>query len=168
MNLSTAAAIRTALACGNPRCACVRGRNTHCPAHRDRHPSLAVDERDGRVLVRCRVACSQAEVLAALRARGLWSTASTRRPPPERSIHGIALDRARAQPWTRPGVLEGYRAADAFRLAMRNVHGARAAATKAGDTPAAWALLAAAARVEVNAHAIEAECDATLRLAALP
>ena len=43
-----------------------------CPAHEDRSPSLSVRERDGVVLVHCHAGCSQAEVIAALRARGLW------------------------------------------------------------------------------------------------
>ncbi len=42
-----------------------------CPAHEDRSPSLSVRER-GKVLVRCHAGCSQTEVIAALRARGLW------------------------------------------------------------------------------------------------
>ena len=44
-----------------------------CPAHDDRTPSLSVTEtRDGRPLVHCHAGCSQAQVIDALRARGLW------------------------------------------------------------------------------------------------
>src|SRR6266699_1920689 len=43
-----------------------------CPAHDDRHPSFSIDERNGHLLVRCGAGCSQAEVIAALRRRGLW------------------------------------------------------------------------------------------------
>ncbi len=43
-----------------------------CPAHDDRHPSFSIDERNGHLLVRCRAGCPQAEVIAALRRRGLW------------------------------------------------------------------------------------------------
>jgi hypothetical protein len=43
-----------------------------CPAHDDRSPSLSISERDGRVLVHCFAGCSQADVIAALRSRGLW------------------------------------------------------------------------------------------------
>ena len=43
-----------------------------CPAHDDRSPSLSVSEHDGRVLVHCFAGCSQADVIGALRARGLW------------------------------------------------------------------------------------------------
>ena len=44
----------------------------HCPAHDDRHPSFSIDERNGHLLFRCRAGCPQAEVIAALRRRGLW------------------------------------------------------------------------------------------------
>jgi hypothetical protein len=44
----------------------------HCPAHRDRHPSLDITDADGQVLLVDRAGCSQREVIAALRARGLW------------------------------------------------------------------------------------------------
>jgi hypothetical protein len=43
-----------------------------CPAHHDRRPSLSICERDGRVLVHCHAGCSQTDVIAALRDRGLW------------------------------------------------------------------------------------------------
>jgi hypothetical protein len=45
---------------------------THCPAHHDEHPSLSIDERLAKVLFKCWAGCSQAEVIDALRARGLW------------------------------------------------------------------------------------------------
>jgi|APTNR8051073442_1049403.scaffolds.fasta_scaffold03053_7 hypothetical protein len=50
------------------------GRNgmARCPAHRDRTPSLAVREVDGRTLVHCHAGCDQGDVIAALRAMGLW------------------------------------------------------------------------------------------------
>jgi putative DNA primase/helicase len=45
-----------------------------CPAHDDRTPSLSICDADnGKVLVRCHAGCEQAQVIAALRARGLWS-----------------------------------------------------------------------------------------------
>lgn len=44
-----------------------------CPAHADRSPSLDVAERGGRVLVVCRAHCAQADVIEALRRRGLWT-----------------------------------------------------------------------------------------------
>jgi putative DNA primase/helicase len=50
------------------------GYRCFCPAHDDRHhPNLDVDPGDGgKVLVHCTAGCSQAEVIEALRARGLW------------------------------------------------------------------------------------------------
>ncbi|MBX3497729.1 MAG: toprim domain-containing protein [Parvibaculum sp.] len=53
-----------------------------CPAHDDRAPSLSIaDARDGKVLVRCHAGCDQRDVIAALRARGVWD-ADERRPIP--------------------------------------------------------------------------------------
>jgi putative DNA primase/helicase len=44
-----------------------------CPAHDDRSPSLSIrDGNDGKVLVRCHAGCTQPEVIAVLRSRGLW------------------------------------------------------------------------------------------------
>jgi hypothetical protein len=51
-----------------------------CPAHDDRAPSLSIaDARDGKVLVRCHAGCDQRDVIAALRARGIWD--ANERPP---------------------------------------------------------------------------------------
>jgi DNA primase len=51
-----------------------------CPAHDDRAPSLSIaDAIDGKVLVRCHAGCDQQDVIAALRARGVWD-ADERRP----------------------------------------------------------------------------------------
>jgi putative DNA primase/helicase len=44
-----------------------------CPAHDDRNPSLSLSTgTDGKVLLRCHAGCDQAQVIDALRARGLW------------------------------------------------------------------------------------------------
>ena len=44
-----------------------------CPSHNDRHPSLAIrDGHDGKVLVHCHAGCGQAQIIEALRVRGLW------------------------------------------------------------------------------------------------
>jgi len=64
--------IRRALACGQPQCKCARGM-VHCPAHNDEKPSLAVSDKDGKVLIRCWAKCSQDAVIAALQERGLWN-----------------------------------------------------------------------------------------------
>jgi putative DNA primase/helicase len=46
-----------------------------CPAHNDREPSLSIKDADnGKVLVRCHAGCDQQQVIAALKARGIWSS----------------------------------------------------------------------------------------------
>lgn len=68
--MSTAAAIATALAARRSGAAWM----ARCPAHEDREPSLAIAEAaDGRALLCCHAGCPQSTVIAALRARGLWS-----------------------------------------------------------------------------------------------
>jgi hypothetical protein len=67
--------IRTALRCGRAGCLCSKPGPrgvSHCPSHDDARPSLSVDVRDGRVLVRCHAGCPQDRVLEELRRRGLW------------------------------------------------------------------------------------------------
>ncbi len=50
----------------------------HCPAHEDQAPSLSISSSPtGKVLVHCHAGCDQRDVIAALRARGLWDTAGT-------------------------------------------------------------------------------------------
>jgi hypothetical protein len=51
-----------------------------CPAHDDREPSLSIRQREnGQVLIRCHAGCEQAQVIAALRSRGLWLSCHPRR-----------------------------------------------------------------------------------------
>ncbi len=53
-----------------------RGWMARCPAHDDREPSLYISiSGEGTVLVRCHAGCDQRQVIAALRARGLWDDA---------------------------------------------------------------------------------------------
>jgi len=47
-----------------------------CPAHDDRSPSLAIKLDGGKLLVHCHAGCSQSDVIAALKARGLWTAES--------------------------------------------------------------------------------------------
>lgn len=93
-----------------------RGWIARCPSHNDHNPSLSIAERDGKLLLKCRAGCSQDDVVAALRARGLWEArgggsgadggatlpdpASTPQKDPMQSwrnasplIHGTAVDR---------------------------------------------------------------------------
>lgn len=43
-----------------------------CPAHKDHSPSLSISESAGKPLVHCFGDCTQAAVIEALRANGLW------------------------------------------------------------------------------------------------
>ena len=45
---------------------------THCPAHKDRNPSLSITAQADKLLVKCFAGCDQASVIAALKTRGLW------------------------------------------------------------------------------------------------
>lgn len=50
-----------------------------CPVHDDRIPSLSLcDTKDGRVLVHCHAGCDQVEVIAHLKASGLWTQSGPR------------------------------------------------------------------------------------------
>jgi putative DNA primase/helicase len=53
-----------------------------CPAHDDRSPSLAIRESKGKALVHCHAGCKQCDVIAALKALGLWE--SEKRDPGRR------------------------------------------------------------------------------------
>jgi putative DNA primase/helicase len=54
-----------------------------CPAHEDNNPSLAICEKDGKVLLHCHAGCSQQDVVDALKARGIWNSEHNQ---PERRI----------------------------------------------------------------------------------
>jgi putative DNA primase/helicase len=44
-----------------------------CPSHDDQNPSLSINSgSNGRVLVHCHAGCTQSDVIAALRDRGVW------------------------------------------------------------------------------------------------
>jgi hypothetical protein len=84
-----------------------------CPAHDDRAPSLSIaDTCDGKVLVRCHAGCEQRDVIAALRARGVWDERLPIRflrkldrvPPPEteRTEAGLAIWRGSQSPEGTP------------------------------------------------------------------
>ena len=87
------------------------GWSARCPCHCDRSPSLSIGlSREGAVLVHCFSGCSQARVIDALRARGLWpqrrETQSGPGPKPVTAPHKVVDDtvarRDRALPlWQR-------------------------------------------------------------------
>ena len=53
-----------------------------CPAHEDRNPSLSITESETKLLVHCFAGCTQAEVIEALSALGLWHKPSQKSPTP--------------------------------------------------------------------------------------
>ena len=84
-------AIVEALRCGKAGCSCNRsfGNNLvgHCPCHQDAKPSLSIKEEGGKILLHCHGGCAQADVIAALQARNLWT-------PPKSSISSASPQRA--------------------------------------------------------------------------
>jgi putative DNA primase/helicase len=48
-----------------------------CPAHKDRNPSLAIREVDGKVLLHCHAGCNQLDIIAALKQRGIWESGTS-------------------------------------------------------------------------------------------
>jgi putative DNA primase/helicase len=56
-----------------------------CPAHNDRSPSLAIQDGNGKVLVKCHGGCEQDVVIEALKALGLW-------PEAEEPVQRIVVD----------------------------------------------------------------------------
>jgi hypothetical protein len=68
---------------------CGRGYRARCvgPGHDDRHPSLDIEDRDGKVLLIDRSGrCTQDEIIDALRARGLWESTRGERSHPVPAI----------------------------------------------------------------------------------
>src|SRR5829696_108316 len=89
-----------------------------CPAHDDRAPSLSIaDARDGKVLVRCHAGCDQQDVIAALRARGVWGAGEQRplrfwrkpdrKPPPEPDSDAMRRTEAALAIWSASEPAEG-------------------------------------------------------------
>ena len=72
--------------------------SARCPAHNDRHPSLSITERGGKLLVYCHSGCDQAAVWEKLKSRGHvggHGRASRRRevsPPARHAARGSATD----------------------------------------------------------------------------
>jgi hypothetical protein len=57
-----------------------------CPAHDDRHASLSITEKNGKVLVHCHAGCSQDAVVNIFKRRGLWPTAKSKSGPKPHEI----------------------------------------------------------------------------------
>jgi hypothetical protein len=67
------------------------GYQAKCPAHADGHPSLSIhDSSGGSILVRCHAGCSQYDVIAALKARGLLGRGGSRSYYPDIAFVGTA------------------------------------------------------------------------------
>jgi 5S rRNA maturation endonuclease (ribonuclease M5) len=63
------------------------GWTARCPAHDDRHASLSINESDdGRILVHCHAGCSQDDLIASLKALGLWPARVERQPEDRRVV----------------------------------------------------------------------------------
>jgi hypothetical protein len=89
-----------------------------CPAHDDRAPSLSIAKaRGGKVLVHCHAGCDQRDVIAALRARGVWDSDARRPirfsrkpdrvPPPETDGDAIRRTEAALAIWRGSQSAEG-------------------------------------------------------------
>jgi hypothetical protein len=156
----SAGAIKAALRCGAPRCVCARPRGPlHCPAHVDKHPSFDVTERAARLLFVCRSGCSQADVIEALRARGLWADGQRSIPVRTRSPREKTLAEAQRRLDRLVPHLAVYEQADEIRHDHRLVAAVRQVATQLGDTELSWDLLEAAADLERAAWLTEARLD---------
>lgn len=76
-----------------------QGWTARCPAHDDREPSLSIRDAEGKVLVRCHAGCDQRDVIAALKARGLWDgkERSILRKPSRRKLSSPRPDPSQAE-----------------------------------------------------------------------
>lgn len=78
-----------------------------CPAHRDRTPSLSVDDGDdGRLLVHCFAGCLSLDVLAALRRAGVQDNRQVSYERPPDRDESVRRDAARAL-WNRAIAAQG-------------------------------------------------------------
>jgi hypothetical protein len=71
-----------------------------CPAHDDKSPSLSLTDVGGKVLFYCFAGCSQAEVIDALRARGLWHKPASAWFGTDRSDAGWIFRIMKPRPWS--------------------------------------------------------------------
>ena len=99
-----------------------------CPAHeadgRPHNPSLGIREKGGKILVCCRAGCSQAEVIAALKARGLWpeserpSWTPQQRAEWRRQQLEVERDLPGARLWVRSALLLGGELLDQLKIGL--------------------------------------------------
>lgn len=116
-----------------------------CPAHDDRNPSLSIAEASGKVLVHCFAGCSQADVIEALRARGLWPEEKREwLPKPDYESQRRRLELLHAAEFWQQGLI--LRLEAARRGAWRRFLEAEASGDDAGQRQAATDLLLLAAR----------------------
>ena len=88
-----------------------------CPAHGDRKPSLTLtDAADGKLLLSCKVGCSFADVLTALRDRGLMDREARPQPPSAAEIarrkaedeaEAVKRERQALAVWNEAGPIPG-------------------------------------------------------------
>ena len=74
----------------------------------DLNPSLAIAERDGRILVHCHGGCSQRDVIAALQMRGLWNETPLASGLLRNHESG-ASRRSKYKPWSNKNVVAAQR-----------------------------------------------------------
>jgi hypothetical protein len=101
-----------------------------CPAHEDKSPSLSIRECNGKILLHCFSGCAQADVIEALRSRGLWPEQPRRgERRPALHIDEDRRDDARRIEYWRHGVrllaelaLATWASCDPDRLAITRLH----------------------------------------------
>lgn len=63
-----------------------------CPCHADSTPSLAIEDKAGKVVIFCHAGCSQSDVVRALRTRGIWPPAAPERREAHQSLRADGND----------------------------------------------------------------------------
>jgi putative DNA primase/helicase len=65
------------------------GYMARCPVHDDSTSSLSIDQKDGRLLVKCMANCDQSTVVDALKSRNLWPSLPAQEAKPKREIAAL-------------------------------------------------------------------------------
>jgi len=104
----------------------------HCPVHADRHPSLSVSEGKVMPLVHCFAGCSQEEVIAVLKAMGLWEGGSL---SPQTALQPCNLENYSTKKGIPIDFLKGlglsdftYQGSPAIKIPYRDLNGEEVAA----------------------------------------